>query len=388
MCGKIVKLISFCGLAAYYSLVASIGILGILQMMGYMHVTINENNNRIVTDKLRDIINTEGYYLKHTVNGKSYEVANGPFILYKPYYIIGWIKNNYETSKRLSTMQLFGSKNNIDAIISNSLNVVESTVEQELTNYSNLNKTRIIIPKIYTAQQEDIIKDVKGYFDYYSKIDKIYPVSMLIYGESGTGKDSIAYMLADVLDGYLIEDYDKMVFNYDKIVNDYHMWKDRSSKKTMRPLIIFIDNYDIILEKAETNLVDKLMLSKLLNKISMTANVVFVATTDKNISWFAEPIDKNNPSMTRNILRPHYFNKIIEMKNLEGDDLTDYVNKTANYYGFKNIRFVNDTNIVHDSGSININYNMIRNKSIGEINRIFKNARGVAKELIEKFNFF
>jgi hypothetical protein len=166
--------------------------------------------------------------------------------------------------------------------------VLPSQFNTPVFRHNGIKKDHYMVPKITPShEQEKIINNIVKIYN------NKHSVSALIYGEPGSGKSSIAIILAQRITGsILIQNID--IFGLDNLRGLVTL---RNKTGISTPLVIVIDEFDTqIIKKVTDNntkettleIIDKKNTNRFFDEISVgfVSNVYLIMTTNKNPKYF------------------------------------------------------------------------------------------------------
>lgn len=137
-------------------------------------------------------------------------------------------------------------------------------------------------------------------------------LKVLLHGQSGSGKTSIAKFLALQLDSMYVESFNPI----DPGDEFMCLYDDHSSKVRESPLIVVINEYDNIIKRIYANQVnvhkrfpiawtDKTSHNNFLDKLDYLSNLIFIMTSNSPPEWFH--------SVDESLIRKKRIDKIIHV---------------------------------------------------------------------------
>lgn len=204
---------------------------------GYSFYNINDSN----------VITCISKNIKHsTIRDED----NEPYGLFIGYYYIGYISQRInkdtpgllyclatqQTFKKLTKKQYIGSEEN--------KNVFISLITLKGNYYCRYSKKRDLECSSYipNKNQEQVIDETINYYN------QNHICVTMIYGLPGTGKSLIGLLIAKKLKGSFCKTYDPTIAG-DTLKNIY----DRAQINKNNPLILLIDEFDVILDRLHNN---------------------------------------------------------------------------------------------------------------------------------------
>lgn len=175
------------------------------------------------------------------------------------------------------------------------------TVYQRVGNAYWLNYEKIEFP--YTVspdtQQMEIVGKIRRMMK--TSVSKGYPdnLRLLLSGDSGSGKSMVAYQLAKHMTN--AEKLDVSICNtFDPSTpgDDFHNVYSRIDNND-NYLIVIVDEWDKIITKGKTvekfitQINDKSSHNRFMDNLLHYDRVIFIATTNRPISWFKEELDES-----------------------------------------------------------------------------------------------
>jgi len=303
--------------------VLSVLFLFICNVFNIKYINMNDTKNKPATTVVLKKLSTDAWCSSYKYEDNKLIVGSG-FFISKKYKIVGWI---YETttstnhgSNTMISIYMLASQENMKMIClsdeneQKNENIGEIKIVNSYGQYwhkhfpiSSLNTKFIISSPVQMKVVNYCLKNIK------------IGATILITGTPGCGKSSISEILAYELSKQGKNPVVWSNYNPFQPSNFLEEFLEKFPPTEKEPVIVCLDEFDKMVLTIEsevktnnarefvTSIIDKSNLSKFLDKLAKMENVITIATSNENLSWWNE-IDRQY------ITRPGRFPMMWELK--------------------------------------------------------------------------